>query len=269
VYFYFRYSPVHNTITVFDISKPKNSNGSGDFILIRHGKFNILVDTGYGDYSVRKAVLDIQRLKISTIDYLILSHSDIDHVGGVPYILNQSGFNIKKILVSPCMYLNKKSLPITKNIYEVCDNSEIILDNENKITFMSPACSARGRSGNAEALVFLIKTAGYDILFASDIPAKKLKDILHKKGYLDFTNTLVQFPHHCSSRELPGSLFKYSKPLLGFCTRAPTLLKSGVDPSEYEFPVFITGRCGSLDIGLHKNKIKISSQRCSKVYNFI
>ncbi len=269
VYFYFKYFSVGNTVAVFNISRPKNCNGSGDLILVRIGRFNILVDTGYGDYSVKKTVSDIQRLKISAIDYLILSHSDIDHVGGLPYILNQSGLRVKKILVSPCMYLNKKELPLTENIYEVCDNSEINLDGENRINFMSPACTKTGRSGNAEALVFLIKTAGHDILFASDVPAKKLKDILHKKGYLDFTNTLVQFPHHCSSRELPDSLFKYSKPLLGFCTRDPTLLKSGVDPSEYDFPVFMTGKCGSLDISLRKNKIKISSQRCSKVYNFI
>jgi beta-lactamase superfamily II metal-dependent hydrolase len=167
------------------------------------------------------------------------------------------------------MYLNKKDLPLTKNVYEVCDNSEITLSGENKLSFMSPACTKRGKCSNEEALVFLIKTAGHDLLFASDTPAKQFKDILHKKGYLDFTNTLVQFPHHCSSREHPHSLFKYSKPLLGFCTRDRTLLKSGVVLGEYEFPVFMTGRCGSLDISLRKNKIKISSQRCSKVYNFI
>lgn len=268
-YFYFKYVNFDNTVTVFNISRPKNFNGSGDLVLVRSGKFNILIDTGYGDYSVKKAVSDIQRLKISVVDYLILSHSDVDHLGGLPYILAQSGLNIRKVLVSPCMYLNKKELPLTQNVYEVCDNSEIILDGEDKIKFMSPTCAERKKCSNAGALVFSIRTAGHDILFTSDTPAKKLESILHKKELFNFTNTLVQFPHHCSLREYPHGLFKYSKPLLGFCTRDLSLLKSGVDPSEYEFPVFMTGRCGSLDIRLRKNKIKISSQRCSKVYNFI
>ena len=269
VYFCFRYNDEQNSITVFDISKPKGYNGSGDLIFIRDGKFNILLDTGYGDYSVKKAILEIQRLKISTIDYLILSHSDIDHVGGLDYVVNRSGLNVKKILVSPCMYLNKNKLPLARNIYEVCDNSELILDNENKISFMSPSCLERKKCSNAAALVFMLKMAGHNILFTSDTPSKELASIFYDKQLLDIKNTLVQFPHHCSLRESPHGLFGFSKSLLGFCTRHATLLESGVDPSAYEFPVFMTGRCGSFDISLRKNKIKISSKRCSKVYNFI
>jgi len=118
-------------------------------------------------------------------------------------------------------------------------------------------------------LVFLLQIAGYDVLFSSDTPAKKLEDIFRRKRYLDFTNTIIQLPHHCSLREYPHALFEDSKPLFAFCTRHLSLLKSGVDPEEYEFPVLMTGRCGALDLNLKKNKIKISSQRCSKVYNFI
>jgi len=269
IYFYFKYVTPGNIVTVFDISKPKKYNGSGDLVFIRNGRFNILLDTGYGDYSVKKALLEIQRLKISTIDYLILSHSDIDHVGGLEYLLRQSGLDVKKILVSPNMYLNKNNLSFTRNVYEVCDGSEIVLDHQSEIRFISPTCAERKKGSNTSTLVFLLKTSGHDLLFASDIPAKKLKNILYEKEYLNLTNTLVQLPHHCSLREYPHGLFEYSKPLLGFCTRHVTLLKSGVDPNDYEFPVFMTGRCGSLDINLRKNKIKISSQRCSKVYNFI
>ena len=65
----------------------------------------------------------MRRSKITTIDYLILSHSDVDHVGGLDYVVNSSGFDVKKILVSPCMYKNRKKLPLKNKIYEVCDNS--------------------------------------------------------------------------------------------------------------------------------------------------
>jgi len=267
IYFYLNYFSTTDSITVFGIEKPRRYNGSGDLILVRLGEFNVLVDTGYGDYSVKKALKDIRRLKISKIDYLILSHSDIDHTGGLGYVLNSSGLNVKKVLVSPCMYLHKEKLQFKGRVYEVCDNSEIILDEKRKISFVHPACSDRKRCSNDSAVVSIIDVNAYKVILSADTPIKKLKKIPELSNGHDFSKTLFQFPHHCSAKEAPDTLF-YSKPLLGFCTRSPDLLKSGVNPADYAFPVFMTGRCGTINIELQGKEIKISSQRCRKVYNF-
>jgi hypothetical protein len=267
VYLYFNYLNPVDSLTVFNIKKPQRYNGSGDLIFVRTGGFNIMIDTGYGDYSVKNALKDIKRLKMSTIDYLILSHSDVDHVGGLDYLVKSSGLDVKKILVSPCMYINRGKLDLKDRIYEVCDNSELILDKNRKIDFIHPSCTDRKKCSNDSAIVSIMTIGQYKIVFTADTPVKILKNLPEINALRDLSRVLFQFPHHCSAKEDPSPLF-YSRPLLGFCTRAPELLKSGVEPTGYGFPVLITGKCGSIEIKFLKEQIKISFQNFSKVYNF-
>jgi competence protein ComEC len=267
VYLSFNYLQPVDSLTVFDIKKSHRCNGSGDLMLVRTGGFNILVDTGYGDYSVKKILKEIQRSKISTIDYLILSHSDIDHVGGLEYVVRYSGLDVKKILVSPSMYAHRGKLYLKGRIYQVCDHSELVLDQNRRIDFIHPACTDRRRNGNDSAIVSIMTIGPYKIVFTADTPVKILKDLPEINGLRDLSKVLFQFPHHCTAKEDPSPLFS-SRPLLGFCTRAPELLKSGVSPGDYGFPVLITGKCGSIEFKFHKKQIKISFQNFSKVYNF-
>jgi len=69
--------------------------GQADCILVMAGGEVMLVDTGDTDNDYTDKIIDyLKALNISTIDYLVLTHPDSDHIGGAPEIIN--GFTVEK-----------------------------------------------------------------------------------------------------------------------------------------------------------------------------
>lgn len=68
----------------------------GDCFLINYEKINILIDTGYKDTS-NKLIEDLRNMsqKGESINLLILTHIDNDHIGGAISLLEEE--NIIKI----------------------------------------------------------------------------------------------------------------------------------------------------------------------------
>ena len=68
--------------------------GNADAILIQDKNTNIIIDTGTeesSDYFLE----GLEKLNIKTIDYLILSHFDQDHIGGASKLLTT--YDVKQI----------------------------------------------------------------------------------------------------------------------------------------------------------------------------
>ena len=76
--------------TVFNFDK-------SDAILIQQGSHNLLVDTGLEDYS-SVLVSRLRSLGVSSLDALIITHFDRDHVGGAEAVLK--GFNVASVYQS-------------------------------------------------------------------------------------------------------------------------------------------------------------------------
>lgn len=78
------------TIHIIDI-------GQGDAILIQlPDNKNMLIDTGDLDTDNNKKLVNyIKGLEISTIDYLLATHADADHIGGMEDVF--INFNVKKV----------------------------------------------------------------------------------------------------------------------------------------------------------------------------
>lgn len=71
--------------------------GQGDATLITCGEHAMLIDAG--DDMKGTAIQNyLQKRKIKTLDYLILTHPDADHIGGAPVIITK--FDIDKVFVS-------------------------------------------------------------------------------------------------------------------------------------------------------------------------
>ena len=67
--------------------------GQGDSILLHSGKYDVLIDTGgssYNEGNIAKntTVPLLKSLGIKDIDYLFLSHGDMDHLGESYYLVN-------------------------------------------------------------------------------------------------------------------------------------------------------------------------------------
>ena len=71
--------------------------GQGDSTLITCGDHSMLIDTG--DDSKGTTIQNyLKKQKVETLDYLILTHPDADHIGGAPVIITK--FNINKVFMS-------------------------------------------------------------------------------------------------------------------------------------------------------------------------
>ena len=78
-----------------DVSASASSSiGHGNAALIRDGDFNVLVDAAPG--GIPEALLRDQG--VTSVDHVIISHADRDHVGGLPSILRQ--FHVKNVWVN-------------------------------------------------------------------------------------------------------------------------------------------------------------------------
>ena len=61
-------------VTFFDV-------GKGDAILVETASHAVLIDSGYDD--TKEIILDyMEKQEISSLDYLVITHFDKDHVGG-------------------------------------------------------------------------------------------------------------------------------------------------------------------------------------------
>ena len=77
--------------------------GQGDCIIIKTQDKNIIIDSGEGnskdkyDYGKNVVFQHLLKLGISKIDYMIFSHMDSDHAGGLMYILEN--MNVENVLI--------------------------------------------------------------------------------------------------------------------------------------------------------------------------
>ena len=68
-------------VTFFDV-------GKGDAILVETAHHAVLIDSGYDD--TKEIILDyMEKQEISSLDYLVITHFDKDHVGGADWILRR------------------------------------------------------------------------------------------------------------------------------------------------------------------------------------
>jgi competence protein ComEC len=78
--------------------------GQGDCAVFQHKGYTLLFDAGpktpYIDSGERIVVKELARLGVRSIDLALLSHPDMDHVGGLTAILRR--FHVSKICVPAC-----------------------------------------------------------------------------------------------------------------------------------------------------------------------
>lgn len=226
------------SVQIFDIDKKPKSKASGDFILVSVYDKKILFDTGF--INPNKTIRKILSLGITELDLLIISHEHEDHIGGIEELFKQ--IRVKNVVVSPFFtatkFFNKWSY--------ACKGSKIFLDNKRELIFLNPDCNLKNKDLNNSALAFIIKDENYNYLFLSDIGQKTLEKILVENN-IDFSKTIVQYPHHCSK-----TVNLNFKPLLAFCTKSRSLIRKEI---EKPYPLLVTGINGDIIISQKESKI--------------
>lgn len=200
---HFAYKTKNLTINVIDVGQ-----GNSAFIKTSENKF-ILVDGGgfigssfdTGRYIVAPF---LWKKRIDTIDYVILTHPQSDHLNGLLFVLQnfKVHFLIKnsdeslsqnyKKLIKICKEKNIKILVPNNNF------SELSLGSSKIIFYNASHNQDIAKDFNDNSIVFKFKYNDFTMLFTGDI-SKKIEKHLSDKYFSNLKADIMLAPHHGSS----------------------------------------------------------------------
>ncbi|MBN1932366.1 MAG: DNA internalization-related competence protein ComEC/Rec2 [Desulfobacterales bacterium] len=198
-------------VTVIDVGQ-----GTSTLVELPYGVCMLIDGGGFTDNSVfdvgEKIVAPfLWRKKIKTVDALILSHPDSDHLNGLLYICEH--FNVKYVRTNNEPYDTnnyKRFIEIIRNKkihmpqFKDMDRIENVNGVEIKILypckdFISASKKEKWRRGNNNSLVIKINFGSKSFLFPGDIEAKAERELVKIADEKLKSNVLVA-PHHGSKK---------------------------------------------------------------------
>ncbi|MEC9489606.1 MAG: DNA internalization-related competence protein ComEC/Rec2, partial [Halanaerobiales bacterium] len=193
--------------------------GDGIFIQFPGGK-NMLIDTGPPGRDGRNIEYNIisylNHLGISSLDYLMISHFDADHAGGLPHLLQRK--KVKNIMIPPYHQQTKLHQQLAAGIRE--NNSKLhfltagmnfkIADCSLKILNPEPGKIREDRNENS--IVFLLSYGNNKFLFTGDL--SKAGEARIVKDYNLAKIDVLKAGHHGSKTSSGEILLDAVKPEL-------------------------------------------------------
>lgn len=171
--------------------------GKGDCIVIRINAHTYMIDTGYEE-TAQDVITFLQKEKVKTIDGMIITHFDKDHVGGASKIINQ--FDVKNIYMPDyegegnkykkfIEYLNKRNLNniVTKVTQDINLETEGV-----KIDIYAPHMESY-KEENDYSLVTKIIYNEDSFLFAGDAEETRIDELL---GNPMLKSDVLKVPYH-------------------------------------------------------------------------
>ena len=164
--------------------------GQGTAVLISSKGQHLLYDTGPSfseSFNTADAVVlpYLRYVAIDELDYLIISHSDNDHSGGVGALAD--GVPIGNILLG-------EQLPIAFDNAEYCSSDQSFLLGAAKIIVFGNAEAASENSNN-RSCVLLIEFGGRRILLPGDAEAKREYQLLKRPALLQPVDVILASHH--------------------------------------------------------------------------
>ena len=202
--------------------------GQGDCSLIKTNKNKtILIDSGEGESNKENSGENIiypylLDRKIKCLDYIIITHFDSDHAGGVKYLLEH--MEVKNVIIGiqleeSELYNKILEIILSKNInLIVIDNIKKIKIDDVELIFLWPIRKhiITENPLNNNSLVFKLKVNNYNILFTGDIEEVAEKKILeiYKNNLNILSSDVLKVAHHGSSSSSTEEFLKAINPSL-------------------------------------------------------
>lgn len=190
--------------------------GQGDSSLIIYKDKNILIDTGNIDSS-KKLLNYIDRLRIDTIDLLVITHQHMDHMGGSNTLISSK--KVKNIMMPK---LPKRLLPtsnyyksllnlIIKNNINVIDPSKInVYKHEDFIFEILSNRNKDYKNINDWSIVVKLSYKNKNFLFTGDCEKESENDLLLNRNSLN--SDVLKVSHHGSNTSSSNEFLKLVSP---------------------------------------------------------
>ncbi len=177
-HFYFPRLNPNGMVLMMDIGQ-----GDSTLVIYPYQKLKILIDTGGAYYDTKLAsntiLPTLHAHGITSLDYLILSHGDLDHIGEALSLLKN--IKIKKVIFNSgndteaekriMDYLSQKQIPYEKLSKNILNN------NGESILFLN---TKKSDNENEDSLVCYFKIRNYSLLFMGDSGALTEKALLQE-----------------------------------------------------------------------------------------
>lgn len=180
------------TVTYIDV-------GQGDSAVVSGDNTNILIDAGT-DKNARKVKIALDRLKIKTLDLVVLSHLDSDHISGMSELIKS--YKVKKVITgkigkkylpeSPSLDELKVALDLNKIPFSMVKAGDKLKLNNIELSVLSP--NMEYGESNEDSAVVMLSCGKKKLLFTGDISSKVEKNLLDKNIGADF----LKVSHHGS-----------------------------------------------------------------------
>ena len=174
--------------------------GKADCILIRTPKHLVVIDTG--ETETEDQVLNcIKGTGTKTVDYLILTHFDNDHIGGADKILKKT--TVGQVLEPDYERDSKKKAELDRALdkagitpMKVTEQFSFVLDGA-EFTVYPPIKTDYPESDERDNLMSLAVSVTYgdtSFVFAGDAEGERLSELLQQLP--DRTVSFLKVPHH-------------------------------------------------------------------------
>ena len=216
-------------IIILFFLNPESSNlevsfvavGQGDGIFIQFpGGKNMLIDTGPPGRDGRNIEYSIisylNYLGISNIDYLMISHFDADHAGGISHLLQRK--KIKNILIPPF----KEKSKIHMQLEAVAGKYEFKLNfltagislkiSDCRLDILNPKLNNLSQDRNENSITFLLSHQQQKFLFTGDLTKEGEARIVKNNNLREVD--ILKVGHHGSKTSSGEILLNAVKPKL-------------------------------------------------------
>ncbi|MCX8030583.1 MAG: DNA internalization-related competence protein ComEC/Rec2 [Thermodesulfovibrionales bacterium] len=181
--------------------------GQGDAAVVELPDKKIMViDTGRSGYELSEF---LRYRGIKEVDFLVISHTQSDHAGGLEYLIQK--FKVKTLWISRFSYNPQifESLP-----YRILSRGDEITSKGYTISILHPYDDFYTYSGkddeNNYSLVLKIKGINNSFLFTGDIEFEAQEDLSSLKEHLK--SNVLKVPHHGSKSSANETFFHMVSP---------------------------------------------------------
>lgn len=191
--------------------------GKSDCIIITIEDKTVMIDTGL-DENGEQIVNFLKKEQIDVIDYLIISHLDKDHIGGIETILDEISVST---IIQPNYTRDTKQYKQYEKALKEHELTPIYLTNNmefklNDATFkIYPPLQEEYELSNDYSLITSISYGEQNFLFAGDAEDIRLSEFLTTQPQ---QYTLLKLPHHGKYNETLDEFLTTISPTYGIIT---------------------------------------------------
>lgn len=191
--------------------------GQGDSALLNLPQSTqVLFDAGRDGKTVEQ-VAEAMPFFDKKIEFVVISHFDNDHVGGLDEVMRS--YDVGKIIIADA----QKDQEEAKKLVEEAEKDEIgvvYVSRSDTVYFRSPVkgvvlwpeSKIEGVKDNDLSLVMQIAGAGKKVLMMGDLENKGQVYLFAKNEIADLDTDILKFPHHGSGGAFNEKLFELTTP---------------------------------------------------------